>query len=53
MNPEDDFLLGPMGTPSTVGDFASDFARGVKFSPFDLLGAPVDFVNMGLQGIDS
>ena len=39
MNPEDDFLLGPMGTPSTVGDFASDFARGVKFSPFDLLGA--------------
>ena len=53
MNPEDDFLLGPMGTPSTVGGFASDFARGVKFSPFDLLGAPVDLVNMGLQGIDT
>jgi len=53
MNPEDDFLLGPMGTPSTVGDFASDFARGVKFSPFDLLGAPVDLVNMGLQGVDT
>ena len=53
MNPEDDFLLGPTGTPSTVGDFASDFARGVKFSPFDLLGAPVDLVNMGLQGIDT
>ena len=30
-----------------------DFFRGVKFSPFDLLGAPVDLVNMGLQGIDS
>lgn len=30
-----------------------DFFRGVKFSPFDLLGAPVDIVNMGLQGIDS
>lgn len=53
MNPEDDFLLGPAGTPSTAGDFASDFARGVKFSPFDLLGAPVDLVNMGLQGIDT
>ena len=53
MNPEDDFLLGPTGTPSTAGDFASDFARGVKFSPFDLLGAPVDLVNMGLQGIDT
>ena len=53
MNPEDDFLLGPTGTPSTVGGFASDFARGVKFSPFDLLGAPVDLVNMGLQGIDT
>ena len=53
MNPEDDFLLGPTGTPSTVGDFASDYARGVKFSPFDLLGAPVDLVNMGLQGIDA
>ena len=53
MNPEDDFLLGPMGAPSTVGDFASDYARGVKFSPFDLLGAPVDLVNMGLQGIDA
>ena len=30
-----------------------DFFRGVKFSPFDLLGAPVDLVNMGLQGIDT
>ena len=53
MNPEDDFLLGPTGTPSTVGDFASDFARGVKFSPFDLLGAPVDLMNLGLQSIDT
>lgn len=31
----------------------NDFFRGVKFSPFDLLGAPVDLVNMGLQGIDT
>jgi len=31
----------------------NDFFRGVKFSPFDLLGAPVDLVNMGLQGVDT
>ena len=53
MNPEDDFLLGPMGTPSAVGQISGDFARGLKFSPFDLLGAPVDLVNMGLQGVDA
>ena len=31
----------------------SDFGRGLQYSPFDLLGAPVDIANMGLQGIDS
>ena len=30
-----------------------DFGRGLQYSPFDLLGAPVDLVNMGLQGIDA
>lgn len=30
-----------------------DFGRGLKYSPFDLLGAPVDLMNMGLQGVDA
>ena len=30
-----------------------DFGRGLQYSPFDLLGAPVDLVNMGLQSIDA
>jgi len=30
-----------------------DFGRGLQYSPFDLLGAPVDLVNMGLQSVDA
>lgn len=47
-------LLGASTADRAQGRQArDDFFRGVKFSPFDLLGAPVDFVNMGLQGIDA
>ena len=31
---------------------AQDFARGVGYAPFDLLGAPVDIFNMPIQGMD-
>lgn len=31
-------------------DAMGDFARGVKYAPFDLLGAPVDLANMMLLG---
>jgi|11BtaG_2_1085332.scaffolds.fasta_scaffold09626_2 hypothetical protein len=30
-----------------------DFGRGLQYSPFDLLGAPVDLMNMGLQSVDA
>lgn len=28
-----------------------DMARGAKFAPFDLLGAPVDLITMGMRGV--
>lgn len=38
---------------SDIGVSGPDFLRGMKYTPFDLLGAPVDLMNMGLQGIDA
>src|SRR6056300_755092 len=32
-----------------VTDGLLDFSRGVSYAPFDLLGAPVDIVNMALS----
>ena len=38
---------------SDMGVSGPDFLRGMKYSPFDLVGGPVDLMNMGLQGIDA
>ena len=43
---------GLLAEPMDVSPLG-DFGRGLQYSPFDLLGAPVDLVNMGLQGIDA
>ena len=38
---------------SDMGVSGPDFLRGMKYTPFDFVGAPVDLLNMGLQGIDA
>jgi hypothetical protein len=38
---------------SDIGVSGPDFLRGMKYTPFDFVGAPVDLLNMGLQGIDA
>jgi len=43
---------GLLAEPMDVSPLG-DFGRGLQYSPFDLLGAPVDLMNMGLQGIDT
>lgn len=40
------------GGPETAKKMLKDVTRGVQFYPYDLVGAPVDVINMGLKGID-
>lgn len=40
------------GGPETAKKMLKDVARGVQYYPYDLVGAPVDVINMGLKGID-
>jgi hypothetical protein len=40
------------GGPETAKKMLKDVARGVSFYPYDLIGAPVDIINMGLKGVD-
>jgi hypothetical protein len=40
------------GGPETAKKMLKDVARGVSFYPYDLVGAPVDIINMGLKGVD-
>lgn len=40
------------GGPETAKKMLKDVARGVQFYPYDLVGAPVDIINMGLKGVD-
>jgi hypothetical protein len=39
-------------TKSTAKEMLKDAARGVSYYPYDLVGAPVDIINLGLKGID-
>lgn len=39
-------------TKSSAKEMLKDAARGVSYYPYDLVGAPVDVINMGLKGID-
>jgi hypothetical protein len=38
--------------PETAKKMLKDVGRGVSYYPYDLLGAPVDVINLGLKGID-
>lgn len=38
--------------PDTAKKMLKDAARGVSFYPYDLIGAPVDVINMALKGVD-
>jgi len=40
------------GGPETAKKMLKDVARGVSYYPYDLVGAPVDIINMGLKGVD-
>jgi hypothetical protein len=40
------------GGPETAKKMLKDVARGVSYYPYDLLGAPVDVINLGLRGVD-
>ena len=40
-----------MPRTSTDPKQAGDFVRGAKYAPFDLLGAPVDIVNMAIGAV--
>jgi hypothetical protein len=40
------------GGPETAKRMLKDVARGVSYYPYDLVGAPVDIINMGLKGVD-
>jgi hypothetical protein len=40
------------GGPETAKKMLKDVTRGVQFYPYDLVGAPVDIINMGLKGVD-
>ena len=40
-----------MPRTSTDPKQAGDFVRGAKYAPFDLLGAPVDIVNMAMGAV--
>jgi SLT domain-containing protein len=40
------------GGPETAKKMLKDVVRGVQFYPYDLVGAPVDIINMGLKGVD-
>jgi SLT domain-containing protein len=40
------------GGPETAKKMLKDAVRGVQFYPYDLVGAPVDIINMGLKGVD-
>jgi hypothetical protein len=38
--------------PETAKRMLKDVVRGVSYYPYDLVGAPVDVINLGLKGID-
>lgn len=40
------------GGPETAKKMLKDVARGVSYYPYDLVGAPVDIINLGLKGVD-
>ena len=40
------------GGPETAKRMLKDVARGMSYYPYDLVGAPVDVINLGLKGID-
>jgi hypothetical protein len=40
------------GGPESARRMLKDVARGVSYYPYDLIGAPVDIINMGLKGVD-
>ena len=40
------------GGPESARRMLKDVARGVSYYPYDLIGAPVDVINLGLKGID-
>jgi SLT domain-containing protein len=40
------------GGPETAKKMLKDVVRGVQYYPYDLVGAPVDIINMGLKGVD-
>jgi hypothetical protein len=40
------------GGPETAKRMLKDVARGVSYYPYDLVGAPVDIINLGLKGVD-
>jgi hypothetical protein len=40
------------GGPETAKKMLKDVGRGVSYYPYDLVGAPVDIINMGLKGVD-
>ena len=39
-------------TKSSAKEMLKDVARGVSYYPYDLVGAPVDIINLGLKGVD-
>jgi SLT domain-containing protein len=39
-------------TKSTAKDMLKEVGRSAQYLPYDLIGAPVDVVNLGLKGID-
>lgn len=39
-------------SPQTAKQMLKDIGRGVSYYPYDLIGAPVDVINLGLKGVD-
>jgi hypothetical protein len=39
-------------TKSTAKDMLKEVGRSTQYVPYDLIGAPVDVINLGLKGID-
>jgi hypothetical protein len=37
--------------PAKADQMKSDFIRGAKYAPFDLVGAPVDLTTMAMRGL--
>lgn len=40
------------GGPENAKRMLKDVVRGATYYPYDLVGAPVDIINMGLKGVD-